>query len=65
MVGGVIWIMEKVMETTTIYTRGFRDNGKDNGNYYISIFGRCSSFVRPVPRGFIVKGLPAPPMYAK
>ena len=29
--------MEKIMETTIVYW-GYRDNGKENGNYY-SILG--------------------------
>ena len=37
---GYIGIMEKKMETTIVYLRLYRDNGKQNGNYYsIGCFG--------------------------
>ena len=33
-IGGYIGIMEKKMETTIVYRGLYRDNGKENGNYY-------------------------------
>ena len=46
-IGGYIGIMEKKMETTIVYRGLYRDNGKENGNYY-GIW--CRSLVVPLRR---------------
>ena len=37
--GGYIGIMEKKMETTIVYWGYIKDNGKENGHYYIQYIG--------------------------
>ena len=36
LIWGYIGIMEKKMETTILIWGLYRDNGKENGNYYIN-----------------------------